>query len=106
MTVTKERLEAGFRSIMPKAPVVKTSPIIEIIGKCLFGINSVPNNYRIRMVNRACKEAHLFYADLLNKLKCCGNCANSRCGTYCTCDHAEKGSCIIDKNLPLWEMQE
>ena len=32
-------------------------PLAEIIAKCLFGFNSVPPEYRQRMINRACRKA-------------------------------------------------
>ena len=32
-------------------------PLAEIIAKCLSGINSVPPEYRDRMINRAVKQA-------------------------------------------------
>jgi hypothetical protein len=32
-------------------------PLAAIIAKCLFGINTVPPEYRQRMINRACREA-------------------------------------------------
>lgn len=42
---------------MKSAPTVKTDPVLEAIAKALFGIDTVPAEYRPRMIKNAARAA-------------------------------------------------
>jgi len=49
--------------------IVKTHPLVEIIAKRLFGIESVPKEEMRKMVIRACKDAMKYHDMCLDNTK-------------------------------------
>lgn len=68
---------------MKSAPTVKTDPVLEAIAKALFGIDTVPAEYRPRMIKnaaRAAKKAAQKASGCLNcKAKDTDLCAPDKC---------------------------
>ena len=48
-------------------PKVSTCPVMEAVARSMFGIEGVPVKYQKRMVNRAAKEAHKIYSEVLEE---------------------------------------
>ena len=46
-------------------PEVRTDPLMEIIARNLFGIESVPKDYQARMVRRAAKKAYEYHHQVI-----------------------------------------
>lgn len=52
-----------------KSPVVKTHPLMEILSKRLFGLESIPKEHQRRYINKAIKEAVKYHDEILENYK-------------------------------------
>ena len=52
---------------MNKSPTVKTHPLMEILARKLFGLESIPKEHRRRQINSAIKEAVKAHSGVLKE---------------------------------------